>query len=106
MRVVILDALRHGRAQDTGGPGQIEETARRTGPEYGIGLAAADIGGRLARDESASLRNVVVLAEEHRNVGSAWQVGAGLERETVDCGWVKSAGHHGVLEGRWGATTR
>jgi hypothetical protein len=44
---------------------------------------------------------------ERHNVGSAGQLGVGLEREPVDCAWVKSAdGHHGVLGGRWGAATR
>jgi hypothetical protein len=103
--VVILDALQHGSGQDTDGPGRIKQTARFVGPEYRLGPGVADIGAHRLAGES-TIRNAVVLAEKRHNVGSAGQVGAELEREPVDCAWVKGAGHHGVLEGRWGATTR
>jgi hypothetical protein len=106
MRVAaVLDAPQYGREQEIDGPGQFGETARLISREYAPGIGAAAAGAR-RRAGGSAVRNAGVLAEERHDVGSAGQVGAGLEREPVDCAWVKSTGHHGVLEGRWGATTR
>lgn len=44
---------------------------------------------------------ITVIPAALRHVGSAGQAGAERGQEPVDCVLVKSAGHHGVLEGRW-----